>query len=90
MRQKKIPMRKCVVTGEQKPKNELIRIVRATEGDVAIDLTGKKNGRGVYLHLTPEVVALAQKKNMLSRHLEVDIPATIYEELIELATKQGK
>ena len=90
MKQKKIPMRKCVITGEQKPKKELIRIVRETTGEVSIDLTGKKNGRGVYLHLTPEVVALAKKKNVLGRHLEVEIPAIIYDELEQLAQKQTK
>ncbi|HAX73258.1 MAG TPA: DUF448 domain-containing protein [Firmicutes bacterium] len=90
MKQKKIPMRKCVITGEQKPKSELIRIVRSTEGEVSVDLTGKKNGRGVYLHLTPEVVTLAKKKNVLSRHLEVEIPASIYDELATLAEKQMK
>lgn len=90
MKQKKIPMRKCVITGEKKPKKELIRIVRGTEGDVSVDLTGKKNGRGVYLHLSPEVVELAKKKNILSRHLEVEIPEQIYEELAQLAQKQVK
>lgn len=90
MKQKKIPMRKCVITNEQKPKKELIRIVRSTEGEVSVDLTGKKNGRGVYLHLTPEVVALAKKKNILSRHLETEIPASIYDELAALAEKQMK
>ena len=90
MKPKKIPMRKCVITGEQKPKNELIRIVRTTEQTVEIDLNGKKNGRGVYLHLTPEVVAQAQRKNVLSRHLEVDVPATIYDELMKLASNEVK
>ena len=87
MKVKKIPMRKCVITGEQKPKKDLIRIVRTTEGDVLVDPTGKKNGRGVYLQLTTEVVALAKKKNILSRHLEVEIPEAIYEELNALAAK---
>jgi len=90
MKQKKIPMRKCVITGEKKPKKELIRIVRSAESEVAVDLTGKKNGRGAYLHLTPEVVALAKKKNTLGRHLEVEIPDSIYEELLELAKKTNE
>ena len=90
MKQKKIPMRKCVITGEQQPKKDLIRVVRGTDGEVSVDPTGKKNGRGVYLHLTPEVVALAKKKNVLSRHLEVEVRETIYEELEKLAGKQMK
>ena len=90
MKQRKIPMRKCVITGEKKPKKELIRIGRGTDGEVSVDTTGKKNGRGVYLHLTEEVVALARKKNVLSRHLEVEVPESIYEELAKQAQKQVK
>ena len=48
---KKVPLRKCIVTGEMKPKKELVRIVRSKEGEVSIDLTGKKSGRGAYLSL---------------------------------------
>ena len=87
MKQKKIPMRKCVITGEKKPKNELVRIVRGPESEVAVDLTGKKNGRGAYLHLNLEVITLAKKKNTLGRHLGVEIPDFIYEELSNLAEK---
>ena len=90
MNQKKIPMRKCVITGEKKPKKELIRIVRDQESTVSIDLTGKKNGRGAYLHLTPEVITMAKKRKTLSRHLEVEIPEKIYEDLMELANKEMK
>ena len=90
MKQRKIPMRKCVITGEKKPKKELIRIVRGTDGEVSVDTTGKKNGRGVYLHLTEDVVALALKKKELSRHLEVDVPESSYEELAKQAQKQVK
>ena len=46
---KKVPLRKCVATGEQLPKKELIRIVRNKEGEVSVDLTGKKSGRGAYI-----------------------------------------
>jgi len=46
MQKRKIPMRKCVVSGEMKPKKEMVRIVRNKEGEVSIDPTGKKNGRG--------------------------------------------
>ena len=46
---KKIPMRSCIVTKEKLPKQELIRVVRTPEGNVIVDLTGKANGRGVYI-----------------------------------------
>lgn len=45
MKQKKIPLRSCVVTGEKLPKKELLRIVRTPDGEVICDLTGKNNGR---------------------------------------------
>ena len=50
----------------------------------------KKNGRGFYLHLTEDFVALARKKKLLSRHLEVEVPESIYEELAKQAQKQVK
>jgi uncharacterized protein len=87
---KKVPMRKCVATGEMKPKKELVRIVRSKEGEVSIDLTGKKSGRGAYLSKDKEAVLLAKKKNILSNHLEVSINETLYEELLELIEKDNR
>jgi len=86
---KKVPMRKCVATGEMKPKKELVRIVRSKEGDVTIDLTGKKSGRGAYLSRDKEAILLAKKKNTLANHLEVSINDSIYEELLELIQKEN-
>ncbi|MEH7415812.1 YlxR family protein [Neobacillus drentensis] len=86
---KKVPMRKCIATGEMKPKKELVRIVRSKEGEVSIDLTGKKSGRGAYLSKNKEAVLLAKKKNILSNHLEVPINDSIYEELLELIEKEN-
>ena len=63
---KKVPMRKCVVTGEMKPKKELVRIVRSKEGEVSIDLTGKKSGRGAYLSLDKETVMTSKKEKCIS------------------------
>jgi hypothetical protein len=78
-----------VATGEMKPKKELVRIVRSKEGDVSIDLTGKKSGRGAYLSKDKEAVLLAKKKNTLSNHLQVAINDTLYEELLELIEKEN-
>ncbi|PLR77719.1 DUF448 domain-containing protein [Bacillus sp. V3-13] len=83
-------MRKCVATGEMKPKKELIRIVRSKEGEVSIDLTGKKSGRGAYLSKDKDAVMLARKKNTLSNHLQVNIDDHLYEELIELIEKEKR
>ena len=49
MSNRKIPTRKCIGCGEQKPKRDLVRIVRSKEGDISMDMTGKKNGRGAYI-----------------------------------------
>ncbi|MBY0144477.1 RNase P modulator RnpM [Neobacillus niacini] len=87
---KKVPMRKCVATGEMKPKKELVRIVRSKEGEVSIDLTGKKSGRGAYLSKDKEAVLLAKKKNTLSNHLQVAIDEALYEELLELIEKENR
>lgn len=85
---KKIPMRKCVATGEMKPKKEMIRIVRSKDGEVSIDPTGKKSGRGAYISLDKEAILLAQKKNPLSRHLDAEIHPSLYEELLQLIEKE--
>ncbi|HYK73375.1 MAG TPA: YlxR family protein [Pseudoneobacillus sp.] len=87
---KKVPMRKCVATGEMKPKKELVRIVRSQEGIVSIDLTGKKSGRGAYLSKDIDAILLAKKKNILSNHLQVTIENSIYDELIEMIEKEKR
>jgi predicted RNA-binding protein YlxR (DUF448 family) len=86
---KKVPLRKCIVTGEMKPKKELVRIVRSKEGEVSIDLTGKKSGRGAYLSLDKETVMTAKKKNALANHLQVSIDLSIYDELLQLIEKEN-
>ncbi len=85
---KKIPMRKCVATGVMKPKKELIRIVRSKEGEVSLDPTGKKSGRGAYLTLDRDVIELAKKKNVLANHLSTQIDSSLYEQLLELVNKE--
>ena len=81
MKQKKIPMRTCVVTKEKYPKYELIRIVRDTSGEVKVDLTGKLNGKGAYLKKELEVIEKAKKTKILERFLEVAVPDSVYDEL---------
>lgn len=74
-------MRKCVVTNEMFPKKELVRIVRNAEGEVEIDPSGKKNGRGAYVSLDPDAVQKAWDKHVLDRHLDVKISDEFYSEL---------
>ena len=84
MKVRKIPMRSCVVTREKYPKGELIRVVRTPEGNVVIDETGKQNGRGAYLKKDLAVIEKAEKNKILSKHLEIDIPKEIFDELKKL------
>ena len=86
---KKIPLRKCVATGEMLPKKAMIRVVRSKEGEVSVDTTGKKSGRGAYVSKSEEAVELARKKNILERQLEAKIPSEIYEELITLIRRES-
>jgi predicted RNA-binding protein YlxR (DUF448 family) len=81
---KKVPIRTCVVTREQFPKNELIRVIRTPEGEVTVDTKGKANGRGAYLKKDKTVILKAQKTKVLDKILEVNVPDEIYERLLEL------
>jgi predicted RNA-binding protein YlxR (DUF448 family) len=78
---KKIPLRRCVATGTQAPKKELIRIVRTPEGEIKIDETGRANGRGAYLLKDLSAVDVAQKKGALVRALDQPIEDALYEAL---------
>lgn len=78
---KKQPMRKCIVTQEQHPKSDLIRVVLTPEGQVELDLDGRKNGRGAYLKRDKEVILRAKEKALLNRSLRTNVPVGIYEEL---------
>ncbi len=79
MPQRKIPVRRCCGCGEGKPKKELVRIVRSPEGEVSLDTTGKKAGRGAYLCPNAACLAKARKKKSLERALAVAIPPEVYE-----------
>lgn len=81
---KKIPMRTCVVTREKFPKMELVRVVRTPDNEVVIDLKGKTNGRGAYLKKDLDVINKASKSKVLDRHLEIEVPSNIYDELKSL------
>ena len=67
MKTKKIPMRMCLGCGEMKPKRELIRVVKSKEGDISLDLTGKKSGRGAYICKSVECFEKARKARKFER-----------------------
>ena len=73
MKPKKIPMRMCVGCREMKEKRDLIRVVRSPEGEVSLDPTGRKNGRGAYLCRNVECMKKALKQRQLERQLEVSL-----------------
>jgi uncharacterized protein len=83
MKVKKIPQRMCTGCMEMKPKKELIRVVRSKEGEVSIDLIGKKPGRGAYICKAQECLAKAFKTKRLEKNLETHISEEIYSRLKE-------
>ena len=82
-RQKKVPVRRCVGCNAQKPKRELVRIVRSPEGEVGVDLTGKKSGRGAYLCPSAACLAKARKAKRLEHAFGVSVPDDVYDRLTE-------
>lgn len=88
MKEKKIPLRTCVVTKEKLPKKDLLRIVRTPTGTVLPDLTGKLNGRGAYIKKDVEV--LKNCKKVLARHLEIEINDDVIEEIRKIITENSK
>jgi hypothetical protein len=83
MKQKKIPLRMCVITREKCEKRELLRIVRTPNGEVLIDDSSKMNGKGAYLKKDAEVINKARKNKILNRVLEVEVPDNLYDEMLE-------
>ena len=81
MKNRKIPMRSCVITKEKLPKNELLRIVKDPNGMVIVDTTGKINGRGAYIKKDREVLDKAKKSKILERILEVPLSDEVYLEI---------
>ena len=80
---KKMPMRKCVLSGEMKPKKDMVRIVRNPDKSVAIDPTGKKNGRGAYVSMDLQLLESMKKSAKLSQALNTEVKAEFIEELID-------
>lgn len=101
MRKKKIPLRKCSGCGEMKPKQELVRVVRAPSvtdedgtvlqpGEISLDVTGKKAGRGAYVCKNLECLQLARKARRFERAFSCKIPDALYDQLEEEMTQFGE
>ena len=81
MKERKVPLRTCVVTKEKLEKKDLLRIVKNNEGLVFVDETGKANGRGAYIKKDISVLEQAKKSKALDRHLETTISDEVYDEI---------
>lgn len=79
MKQKKIPMRMCLGCSEMKPKREMIRVVRSAEGEISLDLTGKKSGRGAYICRSAECFSKARKAKRFEKSLSCRISDELYD-----------
>ena len=78
---KKVPLRQCVGCGEMKGKKDLMRVLKTAEGDICLDTTGKKNGRGAYLCKSGDCLKKARKNKGLERSFKMSIPSEVYEGL---------
>ena len=80
---KKTPLRKCVGCGEMIAKKEMLRIVKTKDNEILLDLTGKLNGRGAYIHLNKACFDKAVKSKGLERSFKMSIESNVYEKLSE-------
>ena len=87
---KKIPMRQCLGCNERKPKGELLRVLRTPEGEILLDFTGKKSGRGAYICRDVKCLKKARKSGRIGKNLECEIPDEVYDRMeAELAEQDN-
>ncbi len=80
---KKIPMRTCIACREEKPKSEMLRVVKNAEGEIRLDFSGKLPGRGAYLCNNAACVAKLQKNKLLNKNFSCEVPREVYERIGE-------
>lgn len=78
---KKIPLRQCIGCGEMKSKKEMIRVIKTPENEIALDGTGRKNGRGAYVCPGQACLKKAIKSKGLDRSFKMSIPKEVYDQL---------
>ena len=81
MKPKKIPTRQCLGCNEHKPKKELLRVVRTPDGEITLDFTGKKSGRGAYICYDVKCLKKARKSKRIDKSLEVSVSEEIYDKM---------
>ena len=91
MKKRKIPTRKCILTNEMFPKKDLLRIVKNKEGEISVDPTGKKAGRGAYVVSDLEIINNAKDKKLLEKFFSPtpEIMEPIYNEVIRLIYRKS-
>ena len=82
MKVKKVPTRKCLISNESFPKEELFIVVRTPEGKVIFDMTYKANGRGAYIKKDEEIINKAKSKKVLDKALETKVDDEVYERMM--------
>lgn len=85
--EKRVPLRKCVGCGEMIGKKGAVRVVRDKDGNISVDPTGKKSGRGAYICKDLKCLELAKKGSKLERSFKCRIPAEIYETIAKELTE---
>ena len=80
-KQRKIPMRQCLGCNEHRPKSELLRVVRSPEGEISLDFSGKKSGRGAYICKNPACLKKLRKNRRAEANLGVSIPEEVWDQL---------
>lgn len=83
MKQKRVPLRMCTGCMQMFDKRELVRVVKSSDGEISLDLTGKKAGRGAYVCKNPECLKAARKKKAFERAFSQKIDESVYHKLEE-------
>lgn len=78
---RRVPERRCTGCGESFPKKDLIRVVRSPEGEISIDFTGKKSGRGAYICPKSACFKKARKQGRIAKSLDVAVSDELYDAL---------
>ena len=89
MKPRKIPERQCLGCNEHKPKMELLRVVKTPEGDILLDFTGKKSGRGAYICRDVKCLKKARKSKRIDSNLGVTVPDEVYDRMQRELSENG-
>ncbi len=80
-KKRKIPERQCLGCNERRPKSELLRVVRSPDGEVTLDFTGKRSGRGAYICRSLKCLQRARKSHRIDKNLECSVPDEVYDRM---------